>query len=99
MRWSEHAGFCSDDVNLNAAQLSVSLLLPPTVLRKARPRAAGFAHDAYFNHTDSTSRHHRHSIALYRTNSNGVWIILMSPWTGPAAPGDVLLERRTATQP
>ena len=27
-----------------------------------------FALDAYFNHTDSTSRHHRHSIALYRTN-------------------------------
>jgi hypothetical protein len=32
-------------------------------------------------------------------NSNGVRIILMSPWTGPAAPGDVLLERRTATRP
>jgi hypothetical protein len=45
-----------------AAQVSVALLL-----RKALPRAGGFAHDAYFNHTDSTSRHHRHCIALHRT--------------------------------
>jgi len=75
-----------------AALMSAALLL-----RKARPRAGGFAHDAYFNHTDSTSRHHRHYIALYRTTLKR--IILMSSWTGPVAPGDALLDRRATTQP
>lgn len=37
-------------------------------LRKARPRAGGFAHDAYFNHTDSTLSNNQRCVARYHHN-------------------------------